>query len=139
MSRALALSLLCLSAGCASRNYTYYLVDVPPKKNPVLADQGTLARPFGFGSTTTMKVRWNDGKMLTEVELPVLASGQRVVVEHGAGSPDVKTLPPTRMVPPPPSRADEALIQAYRERGLSIDEGAADVSLTRARTQCRTR
>ncbi len=123
-----------LTPACVARNYTHYLIDVPVKKNPTLQEEGTLSRPFGFGSTTTMKVRWNDGALMTEVEVPLLASGQRVVIEHGAGSGEVKTLPATRLVPPPPTRADESLIQAYRERGLSVDDSAAEVSLTRART-----
>lgn len=91
-------------------------------------------RPFGFGSTTVMKVRWNDGNLITEVDVPVLSTGQRIVIEHGAGSGDVKTIPATRVVPPPPTSADKALIEAYRARGLRIDESSPEVSITRART-----
>jgi tetratricopeptide (TPR) repeat protein len=46
----------------------------------------------------------------------------------------VKTIPASRVVPPPPSAADKALIEAYRARGLRIDEEAPEVSITRART-----
>ena len=46
----------------------------------------------------------------------------------------MKTIPATRVVPPPPTQADTALIEAYRARGLRIDEGAPEVSITRART-----
>jgi hypothetical protein len=128
-------TLLCLVvASCSARNYTYYLIEPAPQKNPTLKEEGTLLRPFGFGSTTVMKVRWNDGNLVTEVDVPMLASGQRIVIEHGAGSSDVKTIQATRVVPPPPSRADEALIQAYRARGLRINEDAPEVSITRART-----
>jgi tetratricopeptide (TPR) repeat protein len=129
------LVLLPLLASCAARNYTYYLVDPAPQKHPALKDeQGTLTRPFGFGSTTVMKVRWNDGNLITEVEVPMLATGQRVVIEHGAGSGDVKTIPASRVVPPPPTRADASLIEAYRSKGLRIDDSAPEVSITRART-----
>jgi tetratricopeptide (TPR) repeat protein len=123
-----------LSSACAARNYTYYLIDPPPQKNPALREDGTLLRPFAFGSTTVMKVRWNDGNLMTEVDVPMLATGQRIVIEHGAGASNVKTIPATRVVPPPPTRADTALIEAYRERGLAIDESAPEVSITRART-----
>lgn len=126
-------SLLLLSA-CTARSYTYYLVDPPPRKHPALKEEGTLVRPFTFGTTTVMKVRWNDGNLITEVDVPVLASGQRIVIEHGAAPSEVKPLPATRVVPPPPSRADQALIDAYRARGLSIDERAPEVSITRAKT-----
>jgi tetratricopeptide (TPR) repeat protein len=125
---------LALLTGCAPRNYTYYLVDPAPKKHPAMKDDGTLARPFGFGSTTVMKVRWNNGDLITEVDVPLLASGQRIVVEHAAGPSDVKTIPASRVVPPPPTRADSSLIEAYRARGLRVAEDAPEVSLIRSRT-----
>jgi len=81
-----------------------------------------------------MKVRWNDGDVITEVDIPMLSTGQRIVIEHGAGSGEVKTIPASRVVPPPPTKADDTLVEAYRARGLRIDEGAPEVSLTRART-----
>jgi len=126
--------LLALLAGCASRNYTYYLVDPAPQKHPAVKDDGTLTRPFGFGSTTVMKVRWNNGDLITEVDVPLLSSGERIVVEHAAGSKDVKTIPASRVVPPPPTRADNSLVEAYRARGLRVAEDAPEVSLIRART-----
>ncbi|MBK7861836.1 MAG: tetratricopeptide repeat protein [Archangiaceae bacterium] len=135
MKRTSLLLLLSLFASaCAARNYTYYLVDPPEKKHPALKEEGTLVRPFGFGSTTVMKVRWNDGNIITEVDVPMLATGQRIVVEHGQGSKEVKTIPASRLVPPPPSRADDALIEAYRARGLRVDDSAPEVSISRART-----
>lgn len=133
MTRLLILC-LALTSGCAARNYTYYLVEPAPAKHPALKEEGTLTRPFGFGSTTAMKVRWNDGNLITEVDIPMLATGQRIVVEHAAGSRDVKTIPTTRVVPPPPTAADATLIEAYRQRGLRIDDTAPEVSISRART-----
>lgn len=134
MKRTLVLVLCCTwGAACAPRNYTYYLVDAPSKKPTTLKEDGTLIRPFGFGSTTVMKVRWNDGKTMTEIDVPMLATGQRVVIEHGAGSSEVKTIPVSRMVPPTPTAADATLIEAYRARGLKVDESAPEVSLSRVR------
>lgn len=134
MNRLLLLLLLVLlGPGCAARNYTYYLVEPPAPKHQALKEEGTLIRHYGFGSTTPMKVRWNDGTLITEVDVPMLSSGQRIVVEHGAGSKDVKTIPQSRLVPPPPTRADDALVEAYRQRGLRIDDGAPEVSIIRAR------
>jgi hypothetical protein len=134
MTKALLVASLLLLAACSARNYTYYLVDPPPRRHPALKEEGTLVRPFTFGTTTVMKVRWNDGNLITEVDVPMLASGQRVVIEHGAAPGEVKPLPATRVVPPPPSRADQSLIDAYRARGLAIDEGAPEVSITRAKS-----
>ena len=70
------LAALLLSTGCATHNYTHYLIEPAPKTNPALEEEeGTQLRPMGFGSTTAMKVSWNDGTLLTEVEIPLLASG----------------------------------------------------------------
>ncbi len=130
-----ALSLACLSApACAARNYTYYLTEPEPQKHPALKDDDHLARPMAFGSTTVMHVRWNDGNLLTEVDIPVMASGERIVIEHATGNNELKTIPASHVVPPPPTPADASLVEAYRARGLSIDERAPEVSIVRARS-----
>ncbi|MEL6347256.1 MAG: tetratricopeptide repeat protein [Myxococcota bacterium] len=122
--------------GCAARNYTHYLIEPAPATSPLLEEEeNTQLRPFGFGSTTAMTVRWNDGEVMTEIQIPMLSSGQRIVIEHTAGATDLDTIPATRLVPPPPSAADETLEAAYRERGLRVDTEAPAVSLTQGRTQ----
>ena len=123
---------------CSARNYTHYLVEPAPEKNPALVEEGTLLRPFGFGSTTVMKVSWNDGNVLTEVQIPMLASGQRIIIEHTASPDPVKTIPSSRLVPPKPSIADTSLVEAYRARGLRVNPDAPDVSITRSRTLMQT-
>ncbi|HEY4221175.1 MAG TPA: hypothetical protein VGO62_07525 [Myxococcota bacterium] len=122
-----------LASSCAAHNYTYYLVEPETEKHPALDQEGTLSRPFAYGSTTAIKVRWNDGNVLTEVDVPLVATGQRVVIEHGGPSTAVKTIPATRLVPPPPTPADATLLEAYRARGLNIDPNAPDISIIRAR------
>lgn len=122
-----------VGAGCAVRNYTYYLVEPEAAEHPTLKDEDTLQRPFANGTNTVMKVRWNNGDVITEVDVPMLSTGQRIVIEHSGQAAGIKTLPATRLVPPPPTPADRSLIEAYRARGLRIDEGKADVSLVRAR------
>lgn len=134
--RALLAGLLVLAVGaCSSQSYTHYLIEPPPEKNPALdEEEGTLVRPFGFGSTTVMKVAWNDGDTLTEVSIPMLASGQRILIEHSQASDQIKKIPATRLVPPPPTVADKTLVDAYKARGLRVNPDAPDVSITRART-----
>ena len=121
------------AAGCASRNYTYYLVEPERQEQRTLTEEDTLQRPFVFGSSTVMKVRWNNGDVLTEVDVPMLSSGQRIVIEHSQAKTGVTTLPASRLVPPPPTVADKGLVDAYRARGLRIEEGAAELSIVRAR------
>jgi len=125
-----------LLPGCAARSYTAYLIEPAPAISPTLVDEeGTQLRPFAFGSTTAMKVRWNDGNVITEVEIPMLETGQRIVIEHTAGATDVETIPATRLVPPPPTVADTSLDEAYRERGLKVAADAPEVSISRGRTE----
>lgn len=129
------LLLIAATSGCASRNYTHYLIEPAPKVNEALEEpEGTQLRPFAFGSTTAMEVRWNDGNVITEVQIPLLASGQRIVIEHTPSATDVETIPATRLVPPAPSSADAVLDEAYRERGLRVNPDAPEVSLSKART-----
>lgn len=124
-----------LVSGCASRNYTHYLIEPAPETNPALEEEeGTQLRPFGFGSTTAMRVSWNDGTTITEIDIPMLASGQRIIIEHTPGATDIPTIPATRLVPPPPSVADGTLDEAYRDRGLQVNSDAPEVSISRART-----
>lgn len=128
--------ILLLSLACATRNYTQYLIEPAPEVSQAFEeDDGTQLRPMGFGSTTAMTVQWNDGDVITEVQIPMLASGQRIVIEHTAQATDVETIPATRLVPPPPVAADAVLEEAYRERGLRVDADAPALSITVARTR----
>ena len=126
---------LALLTGCATRNYTHYLIEPAPATSPALEEEeGTQLRPFAFGSTTAMTVRWNDGDVITEVQIPMLTSGQRIIIEHTAQGTGVETIPASRLVPPPPTVADSTLDAAYRDRGLQVNPDAPEVSITRART-----
>lgn len=130
-----AISLSC-SGGCASSNYTHYLVRPRLKKSETFrpGSEEKLSRPFSYGSTTTMKVRWNNGDVLTEVDIPVFKGGQRIVIEHEPVQGENRSIPAVRLVPPPPTAADDTLIQAYRQKGLPVVDEAPEVSLVRART-----
>ena len=133
--RALFFTLL-FGSGCSARNYTHYLIEPAAATNPALEEEeGTQLRPFAFGSTTAMNVRWNDGNVITEVQIPMLASGQRIVIEHTPSTTGVETIPATRLVPPPPSAGDKTLDDAYRERGLRVNPEAPEVSISQARTR----
>lgn len=138
-SIALRSALVVLAVGltaCSARTYTHYLVEPAPERNPVLEEEeGTLLRPFGFGSTTVMKVSFNNGDVLTEVNIPMLASGQRIIIEHSEATDQIKTIPASRLVPPKPTLADKTLVDAYRKRGLRVNGDAPDVSIAESRTR----
>lgn len=135
-ARSLAMLLPLLGAGCASHSYTHYLLEPAPAVPPEMEEaEGTQLRPFGFGSTTAMNVRWNDGNVITEVQIPLLASGQRIVIEHTPLAAGIETIPATRLVPPRPTAADKTLEAAYRERGLQVNPDAPEVSISESRTR----
>ena len=76
---------LWVGPGCATRSYTHYLIEPAPAVNPALEEpEGTQVRPLGYGSTTAMTVQWNDGDVLTEVQIPML--GLRVNPDAAAVS-----------------------------------------------------
>ena len=132
--RRLLLAVILVVGGCSTRSYTHYLVEPAPERSEALEDErGTLLQPFTMGSTTALKLRWRQGEQLTELELPLLASGQRIVVEHAEGTTPPERLPATRLVPPAPTLADQTLEAAYRARGLTVDESAATISIGRGR------
>lgn len=132
----LLVALTLVLSACAGRSYTAYLIEPAPRVHPSFEErEGTQLRPFGFGSTTSMKVSWNDGNTITEVQIPMLSSGQRIFIEHTPGSSQVQRIATSRLVPPPPSPADAILDEAYRERGLRVDDDAAQVSLSGARSR----
>lgn len=121
--------------GCASHNYTHYLLEPAPKIHPsLMEDASEPVQPLAHGSTSVLQVRWNNGHVLTEVAIPILHTGQRIVLEHAPGSATVASLPATRIVPPPPVAADQSLVTAYLEKGLPLHSQAPEVSLLRSRT-----
>lgn len=121
--------------GCASRTYTHYLLDEAIETNDAFKEGGTPLRPYAYGATSVMKVRWNDGGVFTEVDVPLFGSGQRVVVQHGKAEGGGASKAPAKLVPPPPSGADGSLSEAYRERGLKENTQAPDVSISRSKVQ----
>ena len=121
---------------CASHSYTHYLLEpAPTVPTEFEEEEGTQLRPFGFGSTTAMNVRWNDGDIITEVQIPLLASGQRIVIAHSPQATGIESIPATRLVPPRPTAADKTLDEAYRQRCLSVNPDAPEVSIAEARTR----
>jgi len=136
LSPLLAVATLALASGsssCAKRTYTYYLIEPEAPTQSTLEEGEKLPQPFTYGTDTSMKVSWNDGDVLTAVDIPLLSSGQRIVIEHGGTQAPIPIVPASRIVPPPPTEADRALVDAYRARGLRTNESAPAVSLLVAR------
>ena len=115
---------LLFAIGCSTLSYREYVVAPPTQINPALREKGTYKGQGRFNERA-MKVSYNDGKTVTEVEIPILTTGQAVIIAHTNQS--AMTTPTA--VPPPPSKTDQELQKSYVERGLTIKKGAPAVSI----------
>lgn len=114
--------------GCTSgRPFQEFILGSPADKPLPEREVGTPDRA-PLLSTHNVKVVYNDGSTMTEVIIPVLSSGQQIVIDHKDR--------PSRMsltaVPPAPAQADADLEQSYVRQGLRLSEDAQPVSMTKS-------
>jgi tetratricopeptide (TPR) repeat protein len=95
-------------------------------------DQGTEDAPRVL-SPHNVKVVYNDGSTSTEVLIPILSSGQQVVIDHKSRSaPQALSV-----VPIPPSEADKSLEDSYVEKGHPVASKSAPVSIIKTEEKIR--
>ncbi|MDQ3235037.1 MAG: tetratricopeptide repeat protein [Pseudobdellovibrionaceae bacterium] len=128
-------ALLLLSCSSNYKPYTHYLLDpqvVVPEDMVEKPEQSQLSRT---GSDRTVKSRWNDGQTYTEVDIPVLASGQRIIIEHRADKGSVKKPGPDIILPAPSSTDTSHIVlhNAYISKGFQENPKSPEVSLSQAR------
>ncbi len=120
-----------LLGGCASgREFWTYVVESPVDK--------TIARPVGtingnVASPHVVKVAYSDGSTSTEVQIPVLSSGQQIVIDH-KGRPAGEAL---NLAPLAPGVSDKALDESYVRSGKTIANKAAPVSITKTQAMIK--
>ncbi len=130
--RALKLCLLmilivALELGCASgREFWTYVVE-PPVEKPLQREKGTQAAP-GVVTPHAIKIAYSDGSTSTEVQVPVLTSGQIILIDH-KGRPADKAL---ALSPLPMTEADKPLDDAYVKSGKTIAPKTAAVSIVKS-------
>lgn len=113
--------------GCASgREFWTYVVE-PPVEKTLAREKGTPAD--AVASPHVIKVAYSDGSTSTEVQVPVLSSGQQVIVDHKGRSAQESI----GLVPLPPAASDKALEESYLRGGRPITAKAAPVSITKTR------
>lgn len=119
-----------LFAVACSSSYSYRTYVVPKEAHitPTLRKSGTVSQRSGrFGQAQTMTVRYNDGNVITEIEIPVLSSGQTVLITPV--SQRAKNAPTP--VPQVPSLVDRQLVDSYTRSGGKIIRSKPDVSLVK--------
>ena len=116
----------------STKEFWRYVVDKEVSKPLVEREKGAVDTPRML-SPHNVKVVYNDGSTSTEVLIPVLSSGQQILIAHNN-----KTSPSAlSVVPLPPGDADRALEDAYLESGKQVVRKEAPVSIvkTHARIQ----
>lgn len=128
-----------VSAGCDPKSYSYYLIDPEVEVSPeaVVDQEQKPLQPTGVDDNKRIKTQWNDGETFAEVSIPVISSGQRVIIEHKKKRSSLTDQGP-EVVVAAPSKFDSghiALRQAYLGKGYKENTEAQDVSLSAANQQ----
>ena len=140
MIRNISLIVLFLHASCMTKSYVNYLIDPAIKVNKDIQDlDEPRLKPALIGSDQIMRVNWNDGETFTHIEIPLLTSGQRIIIDHSKSinkSKNIHSVDTPMITPPPPSRNDvvhNTLALAYKEKGFKENLKASPVSLSKSR------
>lgn len=120
-----------LLTGCNStKEFWRYVVDKEVSKPLAERETGTVDTPRML-SPHNVKVVYNDGSTSTEVLIPVLSSGQQILIAHnGRASPSALSV-----VPLPPGDADRALEDSYLESGKQVIRKESPVSIVKTQSR----
>lgn len=120
--------------GCISgREFWSYVVEDEVHAPLPEREKGTLDKPAQL-SPYNVKVVYNDGTTLTEVMIPILASGQQILVDNQSKDPSTAAL---SLVPLPPGEADKSAEDAYVKAGQPLSAKAPSVSIVKTNEQIR--
>ncbi len=121
----LAIALHLGTVSCINtKEFWRYVVEDDVDKELPKRQQGTPDDPRPL-SPHNVRVVYNDGGTTTEVFIPVLTSGQQIIIDHKATA-STQSL---KVVPMPPTDADQALEDAYIKSGQPVNKSATAVSL----------
>jgi tetratricopeptide (TPR) repeat protein len=124
--------LLLMTVSCSNRSFWRYVVDDPVNKPLANRDQGSSDAPRML-SPHNVKVVFNDGSKSTEVLIPIVSSGQQVLIDH-QGKAATKSI---GLVPLPPTAADQDIEKNYLESGKKLTSKAPPVSIINTQKQIR--
>ena len=122
---------LCSLLGCVSgREFWTYVVE-PPAEKTLARQQGTVAAQAA--SPHVVKVAYSDGSTSTEVLVPVLSSGQQIIIDP-KGRPQQSSM---NLAPLAPVAADKSIEESYIKSGKTVQSKAGPVSITRTRAMVK--
>lgn len=126
-------ALLLGEIGCSSRKpFWSYVVERDIDKPLVSREKGEVDKAEMY-SPQSVRVAYNDGSTVTEIWIPVLTSGQQILIDHKSkDSPSSLSL-----VPLPPSAADRTIEDAYVKSGKPVKTKAKPVSVVKSHQRIR--
>jgi Tetratricopeptide repeat len=118
-------------SGCASGREFWTYVVRPPVEKTVEREQGTALGEVQ--SPHVIRVTYSDGSTSTEVQVPVLATGQQVIIDQkGRAAKDSINLAPLA-----PSSADKSLEDNYLKSGKAVSQKAQAVSIVKTQAMVK--
>lgn len=121
-----------LSSCSTGRSFWSYVVGGKVAKPLGERQQGEVAKPRML-SPHNVKVVYNDGSTSTEVLIPILSSGQQIVVDHD----ERKSPESLSVIAPPPTPADQAIEKNYINDGHQISSQAVPISILKTHEKMR--
>lgn len=119
--------LLLLLASCSTNSFWSHIVEDRVSKPMHQRQTGEVDLQPRQLSPHNVKVVYSNGSTATEVLIPILSSGQQIIIDHK----ERRAPQSLSLVPMPPAPADKSIIDAYVESGGSIDHNAAAVSIVK--------
>ncbi len=119
--------------GCISgREFWNYVVEDEVHYPLPDREKGTPDKPAML-SPYNVKVVYNDGSTMTEVMIPILSSGQQILVDNKSKD----AAPALSLVPLPPTAADKSAEDAYLSSGQPVQAKAPTTSIVRTHEMIR--
>lgn len=116
----------------ASKEFWEYVVEDRVVKPLPEREEGEEDAPRLL-SPHNVRVVYSDGSTSTEVVIPVLTSGQQIVIDHKSRSKPSSLA----VVPLPPSSADKSLEESYVGEGLPVQSKSPPVSMVKTHERIR--
>lgn len=127
------LTLLSFMGGCVSgREFWTYVVDDSVVKPLPPRPQGKKDVPQP-SSGDVVRVVYSDGAAQTEVFIPILSSGQQILIDQKSSSSPIGI----SQVPFAPVPGDKTLEESYVSSGLAVNPKAPSVSIIKSQEMIR--
>jgi hypothetical protein len=123
-SLAICLLFIFMTACNSTREFWRYVVEDGVEKPTSEREMGVRDQPRVL-SPHNVKVVYSDGSVSTEVLIPILSSGQQILIAHNGNlSPQALSVAPL-----PPTAADKSLEEAYVKSGQPVRQEQRAVSI----------